>query len=51
MTRRCSGARFTLMRRIDRLSATDMAELAALFARHPHLGAALGDGPALPPHP
>lgn len=33
-------ARFMLMRRIDRLSRAESAELAALFARHPHLGAA-----------
>lgn len=34
------AARFTLMRRIDRLSAAEVAELAALFARHPHLAGA-----------
>jgi len=33
-------ARFVLMRRIDRLSADEAAELAALFARHSHLAAA-----------
>lgn len=33
-------ARFTLMRRIDRLGAAQVAELVALFARHPNLGAA-----------
>lgn len=34
------AARFTLMRRMDRLSATDAAELAQLFERYPHLAAA-----------
>ena len=33
-------ARFALLRRADRLSAADAAELAALFERHPHLAAA-----------
>jgi len=33
-------ARFLLMRRMDRLDAGQVAELAGLFARHPHLAAA-----------
>ena len=33
-------ARFTLMRRVDRLSRAEMAELSALFERHPHLAGA-----------
>ena len=33
-------ARFTLLRRVDRLSPAQTAELASLFARHPHLAAA-----------
>jgi transposase len=33
-------ARFTLLRRIDRLSPAQVAELAALFGRYPHLRAA-----------